>query len=160
MKKILVIDNYDSFTYNLVHYIDKLTGIHPDVVRNDEIALHAVAQYDKILLSPGPGIPVEAGICLDLIRHYAPVKSILGICLGHQAIGEAFGATLTNLSEVYHGLATPVSITDSNEPLFKGLPAKITAGRYHSWVVTRETLPDCLTITCEDEHGHHHGNQP
>jgi anthranilate synthase component 2 len=153
MKKILVIDNYDSFTYNLVHYIRKITGIQPDVFRNDKIKMGIVNKYDKILLSPGPGIPVEAGICLDLIRHYASKKSILGICLGHQAIGEAFGAGLTNLSEVYHGLATPVFIINPAEPLFKNIPATITAGRYHSWVVARESLPDCLTITCEDEKG-------
>lgn len=153
MNKILVIDNYDSFTYNLVQYIERITHSHPDVFRNDEITLEAVGQYDKILLSPGPGIPVEAGICLDLIRQYAPEKSILGICLGHQAIGEAFNGTLMNLSQVYHGLATPVTITDPAEPLFKGLPGTFTAGRYHSWVVTRENLPVCFTITCEDASG-------
>jgi anthranilate synthase component II len=153
MKKILVIDNYDSFTYNLVHYIEKLTGQSPDVFRNDAITLSEAGKYDKILLSPGPGIPVEAGICLDVIRRYAPEKSILGICLGHQAIGEAFGGSLANLSEVYHGLATPVTLLDNSEPLFKGLPGTITAGRYHSWVVTRENLPPCFTITCEDDHG-------
>jgi len=153
MKKILVIDNYDSFTYNLVHYIRNLTDRYPDVFRNDEIDPDAVNGYDKILLSPGPGIPVEAGICLDIIRQYAPSKSILGICLGHQAIGEAFGGSLTNLSEVFHGLATPVSVTDPEEPLFKGIPQMITAGRYHSWVVTRENLPDCFNITCEDQQG-------
>ncbi|HEX2395933.1 MAG TPA: aminodeoxychorismate/anthranilate synthase component II, partial [Bacteroidales bacterium] len=150
MKKILVIDNYDSFTYNLVHYIRNLTGGIPEVFRNDQIDIQEVNEYDKILLSPGPGIPVEAGICLDLIRFYAPSKSILGICLGHQAIGEAFGGSLTNLSQVYHGLATSVSVTDPEEPLFKGIPGDIKAGRYHSWVVTRENLPDCFTITCED----------
>jgi len=153
MKKIVVIDNYDSFTYNLVYYIERLTDQRPAVFRNDEISPHKVAGYDKILLSPGPGIPIEAGICLELIRTYAPVKSILGVCLGHQAIGEAFGAALTNLSQVYHGLATPVTITDPSEPLFRGLPARLTAGRYHSWVVTRDNLPDCFTVTCEDENG-------
>jgi anthranilate synthase component 2 len=153
MKKILVIDNYDSFTYNLVHYISKITGYHPEVFRNDEINIAEIKKYDKILLSPGPGIPVEAGICLDVIKNYAADKSILGVCLGHQAIGEAFGGTLANLTEVYHGLATPVSVIDKSEPLFKGLPGKITGGRYHSWVVTRETLPQCFTITCEDEKG-------
>ncbi len=153
MKKILVIDNYDSFTYNLVHYIEKITGTHPDVFRNDQIEIANAAKYDKILLSPGPGIPVEAGICLDLIRQLGPSKSILGICLGHQAIGEAFGAKLTNLSRVYHGLATPVRIIQPEEPLFKGLPETIIAGRYHSWVVTRVNLPDCFTITCDDEEG-------
>jgi len=153
MKKILVIDNYDSFTYNLVHYIAQISGNQPDVFRNDEIDITQVGLYNKILLSPGPGIPFEAGICLDVIRKYAPEKSILGICLGHQAIGEAFGATLTNLPEVFHGLATPVPIIQSTEPLFTGLPSKITGGRYHSWVVTRKGFPDCLTITCEDEYG-------
>ena len=107
MKNILVIDNYDSFTYNLVYYIEKLTGISPAVFRNDEISLDRVADYEKILLSPGPGVPYDAGICIDLINQYAPTKSILGICLGHQAIGEAFGAKIFNLSSVYHGVATP-----------------------------------------------------
>lgn len=153
MKKILVIDNYDSFTYNLVYYIKKLTGKYPDVFRNDQIEAEAAEEYDKILLSPGPGIPGEAGICLDLIRQYGPVRSILGICLGHQAIGEAFGGSLDNLSQVFHGLATTVSVTDPEEPLFKGIPANIMAGRYHSWVVTRDNLPDCFTITCQDEQG-------
>jgi anthranilate synthase component II len=153
MKKILVIDNYDSFTYNLVHYIDKLTGIRPDVFRNDEIELKAVGNYDKILLSPGPGIPAEAGICLELIRKYGSEKSILGICLGHQAIGEAFGAGLENLSQVYHGMATPVTIIDLSEPLFKNIPSRFIAGRYHSWVITRETLPASFTITSEDDGG-------
>jgi anthranilate synthase component II len=153
MKKILVIDNYDSFTYNLVHYIDKITGSQPDVFRNDAISLSEIDQYEKILLSPGPGIPVEAGICLGLIRQYAASKSILGICLGHQAIGEAFGGKLTNLSKVYHGLATPVTITESGDPLFKGIPGTIMAGRYHSWVVDKLGLPDCLAITSVDEEG-------
>jgi anthranilate synthase component 2 len=153
MKKILVIDNYDSFTYNLVHYITQHTGHKPDVFRNDEIEMGSVDKYEKILLSPGPGIPVEAGICLELIRRYAAEKSILGICLGHQAIGEAFGGSLANLKEVFHGLATPVSLLDGMEPLFKGLPSKISAGRYHSWVVERNNLPECFTITCEDEQG-------
>ena len=153
MKKILVIDNYDSFTYNLVHYIRNLTGDYPDVYRNDQIDLAGVNRYDKILLSPGPGIPVEAGICLDIVRQFGYTKSILGICLGHQAIGEAYGGSLTNLSKVFHGMATPVSVIDSGEPLFKGIPSGIKAGRYHSWVVTRENLPECFNITCEDEHG-------
>jgi anthranilate synthase component 2 len=153
MKKILVIDNYDSFTYNLVHYITQLTHVKPDIFRNDEITVGEVEHYDKILLSPGPGIPVEAGICLDVIRKYASTKSILGICLGHQAIGEAFGGTLANLPEVFHGIATPINITEGNEPLFAGIPQQLTGGRYHSWVVTRENLPACFTITCEDEKG-------
>jgi anthranilate synthase component II len=153
MKNILVIDNYDSFTYNLVYYIEKLTGICPAVFRNDEISLDSVGDYEKILLSPGPGVPYDAGICIDLINRYAPTKSILGICLGHQAIGEAFGAKILNLSSVFHGVATPILITDVNEPLFLDIPSSITGGRYHSWVVSEIDLPDCLKITCEDEAG-------
>ena len=151
MKKILVIDNYDSFTYNLVHYIEKLTGECPSVFRNDEIDLDDVENYDKILLSPGPGVPSQAGICIDVIKKYASSKSILGICLGHQAIGEAFGGKLLNLSEVYHGIASDVYITASSEPLFAGLPASIVAGRYHSWVVDSVGLPGCFTVTGIDE---------
>jgi anthranilate synthase component 2 len=153
MKKILVIDNYDSFTYNLVYYIEKLTGVTPSVFRNDEISLEDVEGYEKILLSPGPGVPVDAGICIDLIRKYAPTKSILGICLGHQAIGEAFGGRIHNLSSIYHGIATPIMITDFNEPLFINIPSPITGGRYHSWVVSDIELPECLKITCRDESG-------
>jgi anthranilate synthase component 2 len=153
MKKILVIDNYDSFTYNLVHYIEKITGTRPDVFRNDEISLSDVGGYEKILLSPGPGVPVDAGICIDLIKAYAPTKSILGICLGHQAIGEAFGGKILNLSSVFHGVATYVKITDANDPLFCNIPSSITGGRYHSWVVSGDQLPDCLRITCEDKDG-------
>ncbi len=153
MKKILIIDNYDSFTYNLVHYIEKLTGICPSVSRNDEISLEEVQKFDKILISPGPGVPSSAGICIELIKRYAPTKSILGICLGHQAIGEAFGGRLLNLSSVFHGVATPVRITDNSETLFANIPASIIGGRYHSWVVSAEGLPDCLNITCEDDSG-------
>lgn len=153
MKRILVIDNYDSFTYNLVHYIGQITGVPPDVFRNDEIGLDQVEAYDKILLSPGPGIPSEAGICLDLIRQYGPVKSILGICLGHQAIGEAFGGRLLNLSSVFHGLSTPVTVRDPKEILFRGLPETFQAGRYHSWVVDPEGIPECLRVTCLDQNG-------
>ncbi|HEY5469602.1 MAG TPA: aminodeoxychorismate/anthranilate synthase component II [Bacteroidales bacterium] len=153
MKRILVIDNYDSFTYNLVYYIEKLTGTSPSVFRNDEISLDEVKTYDKILLSPGPGVPVDAGICIDLIKRYAPTKSILGICLGHQAIGEAFGARILNLSQVYHGVATPVIISEINDPLFINIPSTIIGGRYHSWVVSVDNLPECLRITCKDENG-------
>jgi len=153
MKKILVIDNYDSFTYNLVHYIEKLTGISPSVFRNDKITLDDVDDYDKILLSPGPGIPVSAGICIDLIKRYAPSKSILGICLGHQAICEAFGGKIFNMSSVYHGIATPVSVTDINEQLFRNIPASFIAGRYHSWAVSVDDLPECFVVTCKDERG-------
>lgn len=153
MKKILVIDNYDSFTYNLVHYIEKLTGVFPEVFRNDEISIDDIENYDSILISPGPGIPEEAGICLDVIRRYASSKSILGICLGHQAICEAFQGKLLNLSTVYHGISSPVKIIAPEDSLFKNFPRIIMAGRYHSWVASRKNLPDCFTITCEDENG-------
>jgi anthranilate synthase component 2 len=153
MKKILVIDNYDSFTYNLVHYIRKLTQDPLKVFRNDEIPLEEVAGYDKILISPGPGIPVEAGICLDLIRHYAPTKSILGVCLGHQAIGEAFGGSLINLNRVYHGVAGRVTITRTDDPLYIGIPREFEAGRYHSWIINPGNLPECLEVTCVDDKG-------
>ena len=153
MRHILVIDNYDSFTYNLVHYIRNLTDDPMDVFRNDEIKIEEIKKYDKILLSPGPGIPVEAGICLDLIRAYAPSKSILGVCLGHQAIGEAFGGKLINLERVYHGIATPVRLLIADEPLHKDIPSRFNAGRYHSWVLSKDGLPDCFTITSEDESG-------
>lgn len=153
MKKILVIDNYDSFTYNLVYYIEKITGTTPSVFRNDEIPLNEVGGYDKILLSPGPGVPTDAGICLDLIKDYAATKSILGICLGHQAIGLAFGGKILNLSSVYHGIATKVLVTESHDPLFENIPSSIIGGRYHSWVVSDIDLPDCFTVTCTDEKG-------
>lgn len=153
MKRILVIDNYDSFTYNLVHYIHNLTDNQVDIYRNDEITLEDAGKYDKILLSPGPGIPSEAGICLNLIERYAPSKSIMGVCLGHQAIGEAFGGKLINLSRVYHGIATPIRLLAQNDPLHSGIPEKLNVGRYHSWVVSKEGLPDCFTITSEDEEG-------
>jgi anthranilate synthase component II len=153
MKKILVIDNYDSFTYNLVNYIEKVTGTCPSVFRNDEISLDEVGAYDNILLSPGPGVPVDAGICIDLIKHYASTKNILGICLGHQAIGEAFGGKILNLSHVYHGIASQILITEFNDPLFMNIPSPIIGGRYHSWVVSGDDLPDCFKITCKDENG-------
>lgn len=153
MKKILVIDNYDSFTYNLVHYIEKLTGTTPVVFRNDEITLEEVGAYDKILLSPGPGVPAGAGICIGLIKSYYTTKSILGICLGHQAICEAFGGKIVNLSNVFHGIATPVNITDENDPLFRNLPVSFIGGRYHSWVVSADHLPGFFKITCVDENG-------
>lgn len=153
MKKILVIDNYDSFTYNLVHQIEKHTGEYPAVFRNDEIAVEEVGRYDKILISPGPGIPSEAGICLEVIRKYGSNKSILGVCLGHQAICEAFGGKILNLSSVYHGIASPVKIKITDDPLFGNLPSIIMAGRYHSWVVSKKHLPECFKITCEDENG-------
>lgn len=148
MKKLLIIDNYDSFTYNLYHLTKEIGGYEIEVWRNDKIAIDDVAEFDKIILSPGPGIPEEAGELLTVIRRYAPCKSILGVCLGHQAIGEAFGAKLENLSQVYHGIQTPVHIT-AEDPLFKGLNTPFLAGRYHSWVVSRDRFPDKLIITAE-----------
>jgi anthranilate synthase component 2 len=150
--KILVFDNYDSFTYNLVHLVEKITNQKVTVVRNDQITLEEVAAYDKIILSPGPGIPSEAGLLLPLIKQYAASKSILGVCLGHQAIGEAFGATLENLSTVYHGVATPIKIDNSNY-LFNGLTDTIEVGRYHSWVIANNNFPDALKVTATDENG-------
>lgn len=143
--KILLLDNYDSFTFNLVHIVKEL-GYEIDVVRNDKIALEAVDAYDKILLSPGPGIPEEAGILLPLIERYAPTKSILGVCLGEQAIGQVFGAKLINLQEVYHGISSVIDVV-ADEPLFKGMGNPFMGGRYHSWVVDPENLPECLEAT-------------
>lgn len=150
--RILVFDNYDSFTYNLVQLVERIRGIKVDVYRNDQIALEAVKAYDKIILSPGPGIPEEAGLLLPLIDAYASSKSILGVCLGHQAIGQAFGAKLFNLTSVFHGVATPAHL-DNQALLFRGLPSSITVGRYHSWVVDREAFPDTLEITAQDDQG-------
>ncbi|MEO5997423.1 MAG: aminodeoxychorismate/anthranilate synthase component II [Chitinophagaceae bacterium] len=158
MLRILVFDNYDSFTYNLVHLVEKIMHIKVDVYRNDQIALEKIKEYDKIILSPGPGLPEEAGILIPLIREYAPSKSILGVCLGHQAIGEAFGGTLTNLSSVFHGVATPVNIvkhkaTPGINDLFAGLPDELEVGRYHSWIVSRDNFPGDLEVTVQDENG-------
>ena len=155
--KILVFDNYDSFTYNLVHVVEKILNQKVDIFRNDKIALEQVNDYDKIILSPGPGIPDEAGLLLPLIQRYAPTKSILGVCLGHQAIAEAFGGTLINLKNVFHGIATPIDLlkneTGENSKIFTSLPEQITVGRYHSWVVNESDLPSELTITAKDESG-------
>jgi anthranilate synthase component 2 len=148
--KILVFDNYDSFTYNLVHAIRNLGCDDLDVVRNDRIALEDVARYDKIVLSPGPGIPSESGILSELIRTYAASKSIFGVCLGEQAIGEVFGAELENLRQVYHGVSTEIKVTDPDEPLFRGLTPAFEAGRYHSWIVGSANFPDELKITAVD----------
>lgn len=150
--KILVLDNYDSFTYNLVQMIEHIVNEKIDVFRNDKISLEEVEKYDKIILSPGPGIPEEAGILLELIKKYAPTKSIFGVCLGQQAIAEAFGGTLINLSEIYHGVAT--ESTQINEhKLFKNLPETLEVGRYHSWAVNPENFPDELEITSVDKNG-------
>lgn len=153
---ILVFDNYDSFTYNLVHLVEKILQQKVDVFRNDEIALEKVNDYDKIILSPGPGVPEEAGLLLPLIKMYAPTKSILGVCLGHQAIAEAFGAKLINLKNVYHGVATEVRSLKpgAKSKLFEGLPERFEVGRYHSWVVDRNNFPGELEITAEDDNGY------
>ncbi|MDB5205161.1 MAG: anthranilate synthase subunit [Flavisolibacter sp.] len=172
--KVLVFDNYDSFTYNLVHLVKKvMPEAEVDVYRNDEISLEKVAGYDKIILSPGPGLPSEAGLLLPLIKQYAETKSILGVCLGHQAIGEAFGGSLVNLSTVYHGVATPVrqlksetanvkpgsstssfSSHVSQKDLFAGLPDEFPVGRYHSWIISENNFPEELEITAVDENGY------
>ena len=160
---ILVFDNYDSFTYNLVHLVEKITGEKADVYRNDELPLEKVKAYDKIILSPGPGIPEEAGLLLPLIKEYAASKSILGVCLGHQAIGEAYGGKLVNLTKVYHGIATPIEIKSENSkvksPLFGGLAERIEVGRYHSWVVSEQDFPVELEVTADDDNGYIMGLQ-
>ena len=150
--KILVFDNYDSFTYNLAHQIRELGFNDLDVRRNDRITLDEVEAYDKIFLSPGPGIPSESGLLLPLIRRFAPTKSILGVCLGHQAIAEAFGANLINLENVYHGIASPIEIVDKDY-IFNGLPSKFEVGRYHSWIVGNTRLPDDIQVTAVDDEG-------
>lgn len=151
--KILVLDNYDSFTYNLVHYVEEIIDQKVDVYRNDEISLEKVNEYDKIILSPGPGVPDEAGILKDLIKTYGATKSIFGVCLGCQAIGEVYGGSIRNLDKVYHGVATPVSVLNREEHLFNEVPDTFLAGRYHSWVINEEDLPDNLTITSRDAEG-------
>lgn len=154
--RILLFDNYDSFTYNLFHCIKKIVNTPVDVIRNDQISLEDVNKYDKIVLSPGPGLPVTSGILLPLIKEYAPTKSILGVCLGHQAIGESFGGTLINLDRVFHGVATTISTKKRNltgNDVFKGLPEKIEVGRYHSWIVSDKNFPNDLEVTATDEEG-------
>ncbi|MBC7946736.1 MAG: aminodeoxychorismate/anthranilate synthase component II [Chitinophagaceae bacterium] len=159
--KVLVFDNYDSFTYNLVHLVEKILHQQPDVYRNDQLPLEKVGAYDKIILSPGPGIPDEAGMLLPLIKEYASSKSILGVCLGHQAIGQAFGGKLINLSTVYHGVATKIEVgskgvngTEIKSPLFEGLPRELEVGRYHSWIVSDENFPSDLEVTARDENNY------
>lgn len=152
MDKILIFDNYDSFTYNLLHCIKKLGYRNVDVFRNDCISLEDIGNYDKILLSPGPGIPSESGILLPLIKRYAPTKSILGVCLGHQAIAEAFGGILINLPEVYHGISSDIRIT-GKDYIFDGMAPVFEAGRYHSWMVSQAKLPGCLQVTATDDEG-------
>ena len=152
MKKIVVIDNYDSFTYNLVHYLEDL-DCQVTVFRNDEFDIKELEKFDKILLSPGPGIPDEAGLLKEVIKTYASTKSILGVCLGQQAIGEVFGGSLINLEKVYHGVATNIKITNPDDVLFKDLPLEFEVGRYHSWVVANDNFPNDLIITSVDENG-------
>ena len=149
--KIVIIDNYDSFTYNLAHLLKEL-GAEIEVVRNDKFELKDLEQYDKIVLSPGPGIPSEAGLLLDVIRTYAGRKPILGVCLGHQAIGEVFGASLENLKEVYHGVQTEGTQL-GNDYIFEGLPERVMMGRYHSWVVAKDSVPECLEVTAMSDDG-------
>ena len=149
--KIVIIDNYDSFTYNLSHLIKEI-GADVTVIRNDQFTLNQLKPFDKLILSPGPGIPSEAGLLLDVIKTYAGQKPILGVCLGHQAIGEVFGGTLENLSDVFHGVATE-GTQFSNDYIFDSLPKRITMGRYHSWVVSRENFPTCLEVTAVSDEG-------
>jgi len=152
MKKILVIDNYDSFVYNLVHYLEDL-GCEVVVKRNDQLTLEEVDAFDKILLSPGPGIPDEAGLLKPIIEKYGATKSIFGVCLGQQAIGEVYGGTLRNLDKVYHGVATPIETIVGDAKVFKGLEKSFEVGRYHSWVVAKDNFPEVLEITAVDENG-------
>ena len=149
--KIVIIDNYDSFTYNLSHLIKEI-GAEVTVIRNNQFTLNQLERFDKIVLSPGPGIPSEAGLLLDVIKTYKGRKPILGVCLGHQAIGEVFGGTLENLSDVFHGVATE-GTQFSNDYIFDSLPKRITMGRYHSWVVSRENFPTCLEVTAVSDEG-------
>jgi len=151
--KILIIDNYDSFTYNLVHMVEEITGTYPAVFRNDEISIADVANYDLIMLSPGPGIPDEAGILKEVIKTYAGIKPIFGVCLGLQAITEVFGGTIINLNDVYHGVATEMEVTDENAVIFKDIPKTFLAARYHSWAATDEGFPAELKVTARDEEG-------
>lgn len=150
MKKLLIVDNYDSFTYNLYHLVKEIGGYEIEVHRNDKIALDDVERFDKIILSPGPGIPEEAGLLLPIIRRYAAQKSMLGVCLGHQAIGEAFGGKLENLTQVYHGVQTSVEVIGEDR-LFNTLGKQFLVGRYHSWVISHEDFPKDLEITAESK---------
>jgi len=151
--KILIIDNYDSFTYNLVHMVEKITGNFPAVFRNDEISIEDVGNYDMIMLSPGPGIPDEAGILKDVIKTYAGIKPIFGVCLGLQAITEVFGGKIINLEDVFHGVATEMKVTDINATIFKEVPETFLAARYHSWAATDEGFPEEIQVTARDEDG-------
>ena len=147
----MIFDNYDSFTYNLVHLVEKIKEVKLEVVLNDQIAIERIKEFDKIILSPGPGVPSEVALMKEMIQTYGATKSILGVCLGHQAIGEAFGARLKNLEQVFHGVATPIKITDPRNKLFKGMDTNQLVGRYHSWVVSSEFFPKELIVTAVDE---------
>lgn len=151
--KIVIIDNYDSFTYNLVHMVEKITGNFPAVFRNDEISLEDVNNFDLIMLSPGPGIPEEAGILKEIISTYAGKKPIFGVCLGLQAITEVFGGSIVNLDTVYHGVATLMDVVDESAVIFKGIPTPFLAARYHSWSATEDGFPEVLKVTARDEDG-------
>ncbi len=151
--KILIIDNYDSFTYNLVHMVEKITGTFPSVFRNDEITLEEIAPFDLIMLSPGPGIPDEAGILKDVIKMYAGKKPIFGVCLGLQAITEVFGGTISNMNEVFHGVATEMNVTKNDTVLFNNIADRFPAARYHSWIASKENFPETLEITALDDEG-------
>ncbi len=151
--KILILDNYDSFTYNLVHYLNEMVDEPVDVIRNDKISLEEIDKYTHILLSPGPGVPDEAGIMKDLIQTYGETKSIFGVCLGMQAIGEIYGGTLVNLDKVYHGLSLPATVISKEDITFRGIPQKFQVGRYHSWVIHTNNFPDVLEITAVDDEG-------
>ena len=151
--KIMVLDNYDSFTYNLVHILKELTGGPVDVHRNDEIDLEGIEIYDKIVISPGPGVPDQAGITKKMVKHFAPKKSILGVCLGCQAIAEAFGGNLINLDKVYHGVESNINVIDEGDRIFRSIPLNFSAGRYHSWVVNEDKLSSDLKITAKDDEG-------
>lgn len=153
MKRLLVLDNYDSFTFNLVNYVRDIGTHEVDVYRNDAIPLEDVEAYDSVILSPGPGVPVDAGILIPLIQKYAPSKKILGVCLGMQAIGEAYDGVLTNLDKVFHGVATHILVNNPDDVLLGSLYPSFTAGRYHSWVINKNHLPECLLITATDENG-------
>jgi anthranilate synthase component 2 len=153
MKNVLVLDNYDSFVYNLVYLLKEL-GAHVDVFRNDKISLEEVGKYDQILLSPGPGIPSEAGIMMDLLKEYKSTKKILGVCLGHQAIAEAFGSKLQNMGEVLHGVTTECQVLDPAERLFLDIPSRFEVCRYHSWTVIPDSMPSDLKCTAQDDQGY------
>jgi anthranilate synthase component 2 len=151
--KILILDNYDSFTYNLVHMVEDITGVYPSVFRNDEISIAAINNYDLIILSPGPGIPDEAGILKETIKTYAGKKPIFGVCLGLQAITEVFGGSLENLDSVFHGVATTMKVTNFDAIIYQGIPTEFEAARYHSWIASKKDFPNELLVTAVDEFG-------